>query len=75
MSLFSFLDALFSYDSTAGTTGSFDSDSSRLETPAPQPMPDWQNAFGTACDLQAPAESTAAFQSNDWSSFSDPWKD
>jgi hypothetical protein len=75
MSLFSFLDALFSYDSTAASTGSSDSESSRIDALAPQPMPDWQSNFGTACDLQMPAESNAAFQSNDWSTFSDPWKD
>jgi hypothetical protein len=75
MSLFSFLDALFSYDSTAASTGSSDSESSRIESPARQPMADWQNGFGTACDLQVPAESTSAFQSNDWSTFNDPWKD
>lgn len=30
---------------------------------------DWTNNFGTACDFQTPAESSSAFQSDDWSTF------
>lgn len=79
MRIFDWLDSLFSSEPAGGSIAASSPVSDgwqAAETPAaPVQVVDWQNGFGTACDLQVPAESCAAYQSNDWSTFNDHWNE